>query len=120
MSQTFRSRFEDNGPGILVEVQPDVVEALHGGKRPAVRIVVNGVELRTHVAVYGGKSYLGFRKEIREQAHIEPGDDLEIFIELDTAERTVDVPAELLAIFEQDPEAQAAFDGLSFTNRKEY
>jgi uncharacterized protein YdeI (YjbR/CyaY-like superfamily) len=34
--------------------------------------------------------------------------------------RTVDVPAELTAALEQDPEALAAYQRLSFTHRKEY
>jgi hypothetical protein len=120
MSQTFRSTLQDNPPGLLVEVPPEVVAALNAGKRPAVRISVRDVELRTHIAVYGGKSYLGLRREIREAAGIAPGDKVEITLDLDTDPRSIDVPPHLRARLDADPAAQAAFDRLSFTNRKEY
>src|SRR4051812_30699119 len=62
---TFRGTLQIDG-GMLVEVPTHVLRALGPARRPAVRVTLNGVELRTTVAVYGGKSYLGFRKEIRE------------------------------------------------------
>ena len=41
-------------------------------------------------------------------------------IELDTAPRTVEVPADLAAALVAQPGAAAAFDALSYTMRKEY
>jgi uncharacterized protein YdeI (YjbR/CyaY-like superfamily) len=46
-----------------------------------------------------------------------PGLDL---LELDTAPREVEVPAALAAALAADPQAQAVFDGMAFTHRKEY
>jgi hypothetical protein len=106
--------------GALVEVPPDVLAALGPRKRPAVRVVINGVELRTTLAVYGGHSYIGIRREIRDAAHIAPGEEIELSVELDEQPRTVDLPSDLAAALEADPEAQHIFEGLSFTNRKEY
>ena len=41
-------------------------------------------------------------------------------LELDTAERTVEVPPELHAVFAREPGLRAFFESLSFTHRKEY
>ena len=103
----------------LVEVPFDVKERF-GKARAPVRVVVNGVELRTTVAVYGGRYYVGFRKEIRERAGIAPGDRVTLEIEADDAPRQVELPPELARALEAHPDAKAAFDALSFTNRREY
>ena len=71
--------------------------------------------------VYGGVTYLGFRKEIREAAGgIEQGDEVEVVAERDDAPREVEVPQALATALAADPEARQVFDGLAFTHRKEY
>jgi uncharacterized protein YdeI (YjbR/CyaY-like superfamily) len=85
-----------------------------------VRVVINGVELRTTIAVYGGRSLIGLRREIREAAHINLGETIELAVELDTSARVVELPEDLAAVLAADPDASRVFEGLSFTNRKEY
>jgi bacteriocin resistance YdeI/OmpD-like protein/uncharacterized protein DUF1905 len=109
---------EDDAPP-LVEVPFDVKER-YGRARAPVLVRINGVELRTTVAVYGGRYYVGFRKEIRERAGIGPGDRMTVEIEPDEAPREVEVPPELARALETAPEAKDAFEGLSFTHRREY
>jgi hypothetical protein len=87
MAHTFRATLRAD-VGAFVEVPPDVLAAFGPGKRPAVRVLINGVELRTTIAVYGGRSYIGFRREIRDAAQIAPGDDIEVSVELDDQPRT--------------------------------
>jgi uncharacterized protein YdeI (YjbR/CyaY-like superfamily) len=43
-----------------------------------------------------------------------------IELEADDQLRTVDPPPDLAAALATDPEARAAFDGLSFTHQREY
>jgi len=119
MAHTFRGTLREEA-GTFVEVPPDVLAALGPRKRPAVRVVINGVELRTTIAVYGGRSYIGIRREIRDAAHIAPGEEIEVSVEPDDEPRTVDLPDDLAAALADDPEAQHAFDRLSFSNRNEY
>jgi len=88
--------------------------------RAPVRGTVNGHPFRTTVAVYGGRYFLGFRREIREAAGFGDGDRLSVVLELDDEPRTVDLPAELEAVLAADSEARAAFDRLSYTHRREY
>jgi hypothetical protein len=104
---------------MLVEVPFDVGEVF-GEKRAPVKGTVNGTPFRGRVAVYGGKYYLGFRKEIRDQARIDAGDEVEIEIDVDTAPRVVEVPEDLARVLNKDKEIAEFFEGLSFTHRKEY
>jgi hypothetical protein len=119
MAFTFSGTLREEA-GAFVEVPRDVLAALGTRKRPAVRVLINGVELRTTIAVYGGRSYIGIRREIREAAHIAPGEDIEVSVELDDQPRAVELPEDLAAALATDPEAQRIFEGLSFSNRKEY
>ncbi len=103
----------------VVEIPFDVRKAF-GSARPKVKATVNGVELRTTVAVYGGRSYVGFREEIRAAAVIEIGDRIQVKLELDTAEREVTVPPALARALTKDRAAKRIFDALAYTHRKEY
>jgi bifunctional DNA-binding transcriptional regulator/antitoxin component of YhaV-PrlF toxin-antitoxin module len=110
---------EGEGRGSLVEVPFDV-KATYGKARAPVRGRVNGTEFQTTVAVYGGRYYLGFRKEVRERAGIAPGDPLTIELELDDQPREVELPRELAAALDAAPDAREAYEGLSYTHRREY
>lgn len=103
-----------------VEVPADVVEGLGSGKRPKVRVTVNGYTYRSSVAPMGGRFLLGFSAEVRAGAGVAAGDEVDIDLELDTEVRTVTVPDDLAAAFEAAPEARAAFEGLSYSARSRY
>jgi uncharacterized protein YdeI (YjbR/CyaY-like superfamily) len=70
--------------------------------------------------VYGGKSYIGVRREVREAAGVTAGEPLTVRLEYDAELRTVDLPEALLAGLEADPKAAAAFEKLSYTRKKEF
>ena len=90
--QRFRAVLrKGDGGGHLLEVPLDVREVF-GEARPPVRGTVNGTAFSTRVAVYGGKSYLGFNREIRDAAGIGDGDELAIELERDDAPRELVVP----------------------------
>ncbi len=119
-----KKRFEavlggDAGDRPTVELPFDV-RATYGSARPKVKVTVNGVELRTTVAVYGGRSYVGFRKEVRDTAGIAIGDRIRVEIELDAKPREITVPEDLARAFAKDRVAKKLFEGLSFTHRNEY
>jgi hypothetical protein len=109
----------DDGERPLVELPFDV-KAEYGSARAKVKATVNGVELRTTVAVYGGRSYVGFRKEIQDAAGIAIGDRITVRIKPDEDPREVEVPSDLAAALAKDASARKAFDTLAFTHRKEY
>jgi hypothetical protein len=103
----------------LVEVPFDVKEA-YGTARPKVKATVNHVTLRTTVSVYGGRSYVGFRKEVQEAAGIRIGDRIRVRIEPDVEPREIEVPEDLARALGKDGAAGQAFERLSYTHRKEY
>jgi hypothetical protein len=99
-------------------VPDDVVEALGKGKRPPVLVTINGYTYRNTVAVYGDTYMLGVAAEHREAAGVQAGDQIEVDLELDTAPREVEVPADFAAAIDADPKARATFDGLSYSNKR--
>jgi Bacteriocin-protection, YdeI or OmpD-Associated/Domain of unknown function (DUF1905) len=107
------------GGGHLVEV-PAGVAAAFDSRRPAVQAVVNGVDYRSRLMVYGGRSYLGLRKDLLAQIGADVGDEVEVELTADTAPRVVDEPGELTQALAGDPVARTAYDRLSFTHRREY
>jgi hypothetical protein len=102
-------------------VVPFDAKAEFGEARPPVAGTVNGTPFRGRLMVYGGVTYLGLRREIREAAGgIEAGDSVEVEIERDEAPREVEVPPALAAALQADAEAKARFESLAFTHRREY
>jgi uncharacterized protein DUF1905/bacteriocin resistance YdeI/OmpD-like protein len=110
---------ERGGGGHLVEVPNDVVRALGGKGRIPVNATFGGIPYRGSVVRMGGTSVLGVLKGIIERLEAVVGDSLEVTVELDTQERTVEVPAELAAAIRTEPSLDAAWTALSFTARKE-
>jgi hypothetical protein len=119
-SVEFEATIAQDGESVSVPVPPEAVAALGDLKRPPVQVTLNGYTYRTTIAVYGGKSYLGLRREVREAAAVSPGQRLTVTLALDEQPRTVDVPDDLARELERDPGAQSAFARLSYTNQKEY
>jgi len=104
-------------PAVIV---PFDVKAAYGQARPKVKVTVNGVTLRTTVAVYGGRSYIGFRKEICQAAGLQLGKTITVAIELDAEPRVVDVPDDLARALATHASARKRFDSLSYSHRREH
>lgn len=99
---------------------PDhVVEQLGGGRRPKVVVTVGSRTWRSSIARMGGQFMLGVSMANREAAGVSAGQTLDIELELDTAERTVEVPDDLAVDLDRDPAATEAWKRWSFTRRKE-
>src|SRR3954467_13765237 len=97
----FRAKLGERG--VVVPGDP---KAEFGGARAPVAGTVNGTPFRGRLMVYGGVTYLGFRKEIRDAAGgIADGDEVEVEIERDVAPREVEVPEALTAALGRDDEA---------------
>jgi hypothetical protein len=97
---------------------PDaIVEGLGAGKRPPVRVTINGYTYRSSVAVLGGAFMVGVSAENRLGAGVKGGDEVDVEIELDTVPREVSVPPDLAAALDADPAVRRTFDGLSYSNK---
>ena len=100
------------------EVPPQVVADLGSGKRPAVRVTINGYTYRSTVASMGGRFMLPLSAENRAAAGVAAGDEVDVDLELDTEPRTVAVPDDLQVALNAEPEAQRSFDGLSYSEQR--
>ncbi len=96
-----------------IEIPDEVVASLGAGKKPPVKMTVNGYAYRSTVATIDGKFMVGFSADHRAASGIKGGDDVDVEIELDTEPRTVDVPADLQSALDAEPAARQTFDKLS-------
>jgi Bacteriocin-protection, YdeI or OmpD-Associated/Domain of unknown function (DUF1905) len=111
---------EARGGGAFVEVPADVVAALGGKGRIKVSATFDGIPYRgSIVSMGGGSMVLGILKDIRGRLEKSPGDHVDVTVEVDDAERTVDVPDDLAAALD-DTGSREAFDALSYSHRREY
>jgi hypothetical protein len=114
----FRVTLESAGKTATgMRVPPEVVASLGTSKKPAVRVTINGYTYRSTVAVMGGVFMIGVSAEVRQQAGVAAGDEVDVDLELDTEPRTVEVPPDLAAALDADPRARQFFDGLSYSNK---
>ncbi|MFW6690299.1 YdeI/OmpD-associated family protein [Streptomyces sp. MAR4 CNX-425] len=116
----FQSRVEPPEPMKGLEIPPEVVESLGGGKRPPVTITLNGHVWRSRVALMRGRYLIGLSRANREAAGVETGDEVEVGLELDTEPRPVVEPEELAAALDAEPAARAAYDKLPPGRRRQH
>jgi len=102
-----------------IHVPPDAVASLGKGKKPPVKVTINGYTYRSTVAAYGEDFLLPFAKEHRDATGIQAGDEVEITLELDEEPRTVALPADLAAALDAAG-VREAFDKLAPSARKEH
>ena len=109
---------ERNATGL--QAPAEAVAALGKGKKPPVKVSLNGYTYRTTVAVLGDVFMLSLSAENREAAGVKPGDTVEVTLELDEEPRTVAIPDDLAAALAKKPGAMAAFEASAYSARKEY
>jgi hypothetical protein len=96
-----------------IVIPNDVLAALGAGKKPPVKVVVNGYAYRSTVATVDGNFMVGFSADHRAASGLKGGDPIEVSIELDTEPRTVELPADFEAALNADAKAKATFEKLS-------
>lgn len=117
----FETVIETSGKTALgFRIPPEVVEGLGRGKRPAVLVTINGHTYRSTVAVMGGAFMIGVSAENRIPAGVSGGETVIVDLELDTAPRRVEVPADLRAELDQDGEARSRFEALSYSAQQRH
>jgi hypothetical protein len=114
----FRAELESNGKTATgLEVPEAVVDGLGGGGHPKVVVTIKGYEFRTSIARMGDRFMLGVNAERRGEAGVAAGDVLDVEVELDTAERVIEVPEDLAAALAEEPAAKAFFESLSYSKQ---
>ena len=114
----FRTTIQQSGKTATgIQVPEDIIQTLGAGKRPAVKVTINGYTYRSTVAVLGGRYMVGVNAEHRARAGVAGGEEVDVDIVLDTAPREVSVPADFAAALDAQPTARRTFDGLSYSNK---
>jgi hypothetical protein len=115
----FRTKLEQSGKTATgIRVPDKIVESLGAGKKPPVRVTINGYTYRSSVAVLGGVFMVGVSAEVREKAGVAGGEMVDVELELDSAPREVTVPPELKSALKKDAKAAKFFDTLSYSNKR--
>lgn len=110
---------EPMGPAGAIVLDDEQVAALSDAKAFPVVVTIGDRTARLRLARMGGKNLIGFSKAARAELGVELRDEFDVIVAPDADERTVAVPDVLAAALDADPVARAAFDGLSYTRRKE-
>ena len=114
-----KQKLEPQGPATAIVLTDAQVDELGGGKRAAVTVTIRGKTARLRLAVMGGQNLIGLSKANRAELGVDIGDTVDATIELDTAERKVDVPGDVAKALAK-AKLRKAFDALSYTHQKEH
>jgi hypothetical protein len=111
---------EPRGPAAAIVLTDEQVASLGGGKTPPVQLTIGAVTVRARIGRMGGENLLGLSKALRGELGVEPGQEVAATIALDAGTREAEVPPALAAALASDPQAQAAWDALAYSHRKEH
>ena len=100
-----------------IEVPADVMAALGPGKRPRVRVTINGYSYPSTVGSMGGRSLIPVSAEVRAKAGVAAGDQVDVDVVVDTEPRRVEIPADLAAALDGAPGALQAFGKLPYSSQ---
>lgn len=103
-----------------IHVPDEIVTALGGGKHPKVKATLNGYTYRSSIASMGGIFMLGVSAEVRKNAGVAGGDEVDVELELDTEVREVNVPTDLAEALSHDAAAKKFFESLSYSNKSRH
>ncbi len=108
-----------SGEGAALSAPFDVEKTFGTRARVPVRGVINGFPFRSSLMPMGGGHRMVVNKDIREGAGVKAGDTVRVVMERDEAPRTVKAPALLQRELARSKTAQANWDRLAFTDKKE-
>lgn len=108
------------GGGALIQLPAEAAEVFGTRARFPVRALFNEVEYTGSTMPTGeGRFFLGLTKAIRATAGVDIGHNVHVVIELDHAQRTIEVPDDLAQALEQ-ANLTKSFATLAYTHRREY
>jgi hypothetical protein len=94
-SKTFKTTIVKDGSTCFIPLTFDP-KAVFGKLRAPVKVTLNGYTYRSTIAAMGGPPFIPLRKSNREAAGLEGGETIEVRLDLDTEERVVTPPADLV------------------------
>lgn len=118
MEVKYKTTIVQTGNNTGIHVSETILDKLNGGKKPLVKVTLNGYTYRSAVGKMADKFMISLSAENRKNANVKGGDTLEVTVALDTEPRTIELPAELQASLNKNKEAKAAFEKLAPSKKK--
>jgi hypothetical protein len=117
----FKAKIQGKEAGVVAAIEPpfDVKKTFGARGRVAVRGTINGFAFRSSLMPMGGCHMMPVNKALCVGAGAGPGDIVEVVMERDVEERTVEAPPELKRELAKSKTAQANWEKMSFTSKKE-
>ena len=117
----FRVKIAGEEAGGVSAITPPIdVPGTFGTRgRVPVKGTINGFPFRSSLMSMGGCHMMPVNKTLCQGAGAKPGDMVEVVMERDAEERTVEPPVELARALKKSKRARERWDELSFTHKKE-
>lgn len=119
MKKTFETTIVRDGSICFIPVPFDP-RPLFGKVRAPVKVTVNGYTYRSTIASMGQGPCIPLRRSHREAAGLEGGETLPVTLELDTEERRVEPPEDLLRALQAAPGAWERWQRLGYSHQREH
>ena len=118
MKTQFKSTIKafGNNTGIVVP-EVNLIE-LNGGKKPPVKVIVNGYEYQRTIATMSGYFLIPLSKEHRTKSGLKGDDVVDVILELESKNRDVEIPDSLAQLLNEN-QLFEVFQGQSYSARKE-
>jgi hypothetical protein len=117
----FRAKIQGKEAGVVAAITPpvDVPEFFGTRARVPVRGTINGYPYRSSLMPCGGARMMPVNKALCAGAGVQPGDIVDVVMERDEEERTVEAPAVLKKALAKNKTALGNWERMSFTHKKE-
>jgi hypothetical protein len=124
MKKKFEAKLTSRGPGgawTFLYIPFNVEEAFGSKARVSVSGTINGFPFRNSLLPMGdGTHRMAVSKEMQACAKATAGDTVNVTMEVDRAERTVEVPKELVQTLKKNKKAAEFFGSLSYSHKRAY
>jgi len=117
----FKAKIQGKEAGVVAAIAPpvDVIEWFGTRARVPIRGTINGFPYRSSLMPCGNARMMPVNKTLCQGAGVQPGDIVDVVMERDTAERTVEAPPVLKKELAKSKKARESWDKMSFTHKKE-
>ncbi len=119
--QTFQVELEKAGKTKATKIYiPFDVEEIFGAKRVPVCGTINGADFRSTIFRMSERYMMPVPKKLRDAANVRDGDTIEVVMERDTQKRVIEPTEDLAKALNENSDAKAIWENLSYTHKKEY
>jgi len=116
---TFHTKLEETGGPIGLVVPEDAMAQLGPGKRYPVVVTLAGYSYRNTVGWYKGAFRIAFSAENRQGSGLNPGDEVDVTLELDDAPRVLELPDQFAGGL-RDAGVLEKFTALSYSKQRTF